>query len=292
MNREYVIITDPCCDLPEDYLTQNGLVLLPMPYTIESKTYTGEGNDRLTPKDFYAKMRAGNMPITAQVTPEKAMVVFEGYLKQGIDVLCIAFSSALSGTYNSERLAAQELSEKYPDSKVYVVDSLCASLGEGLLIDYAVRMKLEGNDIDTVRDWLEENKGYICHNFTVDDLFHLHRGGRVSKAAAIFGSMLNVKPVLHVDDEGRLIPIAKVRGRKQSLNALVDNMEKQLGKFRGKNPRVFISHGDCEADAQYVADRVKERCGVESFLIKYIGPIIGAHSGPGTVALFFLGEER
>ena len=274
MNREYVIITDPCCDLPEEYLAANGLVLLPMPYTIESKTYTGEGGDRLSPKDFYAKMRAGNMPITAQVTPERATSVFEEYLKQGIDVLCIAFSSALSGTYNSERFAAQELAEKYPDSKIYVVDSLCASLG------------------DAVHTWLAENKGFVCHNFTVDDLFHLHRGGRVSKAAAIFGSMLNVKPVLHVDDEGRLIPIAKVRGRKQSLNALVDNMEKQLGSFQGKNPRVFISHGDCEEDAQYVADRVKERCGVQAFLINYIGPVIGAPAGPGTVGLFFLGDER
>lgn len=292
MDREFVIITDPCCDLPEDYLAENGLVVLPMPYTIESKTYTGEADNRLTPKEFYAKMRAGNMPITAQVTPEKATVVFEEYLQKGYDILCIAFSSALSGTYNSDRFAAQELQEKYPEQKLYVVDSLCASLGEGLLIDYAVRMKKEGGDIDTIRDWVENNKLHLCHNFTVDDLFHLHRGGRVSKAAAIFGSMLSVKPVLHVDNEGRLIPIAKVRGRKQSLNALVDNMEKQVGSFRGKNPRVFISHGDCEADAQYVADEVKARFGIDSFLIHYVGPVIGAHSGPGTVALFFLGDER
>ena len=204
----------------------------------------------------------------------------------------IAFSSGLSGTYNSCRLAAMNLAEKYPDNKIIVIDSLCASMGEGLFVHKAVMMKEEGKSIDEIAAWLEENKLHVVHNFTVDDLFHLYRGGRVSKTAAVVGSMINLKPILHVDNEGHLIPLSKVRGRKKSLIALVDSMEKQIGAWRDKNDIVFISHGDSLEDAQFVAELIKKRLGIENFLINHIGPTIGAHSGPGTIALFYMGDYR
>ena len=190
------------------------------------------------------------------------------------------------------RLAAEELKEEYPDRKISVVDSLCASLGEGLFVYKAVQMKEAGASMEEVAAWLEEHKQNFCHVFTVDDLFHLYRGGRVSKAAAIVGTMINLKPLLHVDDEGHLIPLSKVRGRKKSLATLVSMMEERIGSWKDKNDIIFISHGDCEEDAQYVAKLVREKFGYESFLINTIGATIGTHSGPGTVALFFMGEYR
>ena len=207
-------------------------------------------------------------------------------------MLHLAFSSGLSGSYNSVRLAAEELKEEYPDRKIIVVDSLCASLGEGLFVYKAVQMKEAGASMEEVAAWLEEHKQNFCHVFTVDDLFHLYRGGRVSKAAAIVGTMINLKPLLHVDDEGHLIPLSKVRGRKKSLATLVSMMEERIGSWKDKNDIIFISHGDCEEDAQYVAKLVREKFGYESFLINTIGATIGTHSGPGTVALFFMGEYR
>ena len=205
-------------------------------------------------------------------------------------MLCIAFSSGLSGTYHSICLAAEELREKYPEATISVVDSLCASMGEGLLIHKAAMLKEAGKSLQEVTQWLEENKLHLCHNFTVDDLFFLHRGGRVSKTTAIVGSALGIKPVLHVDNEGKLVPVGKVRGRKQSLIALVDRMVKQVQGV--ENDIVFISHGDCLEDAEFVRDQIKERLGIQNFMINYIGPTIGSHSGPGTVALFFMGQSR
>ena len=188
--------------------------------------------------------------------------------------------------------AIMNLAEKYPDNKIIVIDSLCASMGEGLFVHKAVMMKEEGKSIDEIAAWLEENKLHVVHNFTVDDLFHLYRGGRVSKTAAVVGSMINLKPILHVDNEGHLIPLSKVRGRKKSLIALVDSMQKQIGAWRDKNDIVFISHGDSLEDAQFVAELIKKRLGIENFLINHIGPTIGAHSGPGTIALFYMGDYR
>ena len=239
-------------------------------------------------------MRAGSMPTTAQVNPEQAKEAFKKCLEQGKDVLYIAFSSGLSGTYGSAVIAARELEEdkEYPGRKVIVLDSLSASLGEGLLVHKAVMLKEAGKSMEETADWVEKNKLHLCHNFTVDDLFHLHRGGRVSKATAILGTMINIKPVLHVDDEGHLIAIGKVRGRKKSLSALVDRMAEQIRGYEEQNDVVFISHGDCGEDAEYVKKLVQERFGVESFIINHVGPTIGAHSGPGTLALFFVGNPR
>mgnify|MGYP002772328106 CR=1 FL=1 len=289
--RKYIITTDTTADLPESYIQEMGLGLMSLSYTIDGETY--ERGHELPVKDFYAKMRAGSLPTTAQVNPEGAKEVFLDMMKQyDADVLHIAFSSGLSGSFNSARIGAEELAEEYTEHTVTVIDSLCASLGEGLLVHKALKNQQSGMSLEENVQWLEDNKLHLVHNFTVDDLFHLHRGGRVSKTAAVIGTMINLKPILHVDNEGHLIPVSKVRGRKKSLIALVDSMEKQIGSYRDQNDIVFISHGDCEEEARFVADLVKQRFGIESFLINHVGPTIGAHSGPGTMALFYMGEYR
>ena len=288
--REFVITVNSTVDLPLSWLEERNVPVIPLKYTIDGETYTDMYG--LSAKEFFAKLREGKMATTSQINPAEAKAALEPFLKEGKDVLHLAFSSGLSGSYNSVRLAAEELKEEYPDRKILVVDSLCASLGEGLFVYKAVQMKEAGASVDEVAAWLEEHKQNFCHVFTVDDLFHLYRGGRVSKAAAIVGTMINLKPLLHVDDEGHLIPLSKVRGRKKSLATLVSMMEERIGSWKDKNDIIFISHGDCEEDAQYVAKLVREKFGYESFLINTIGATIGTHSGPGTVALFFMGEYR
>lgn len=289
--KNFIITTDTTCDLPADYVKEHHLGMISLTYTIDGNTYTWE--NPLPVKDFYDCMRNGSLPTTSQANPREAEQLFETIIKeQDADILHIAFSSGLSGSYNSSRIAAGELSEKYPEHKIIVIDSLCASLGEGLLVHKAVTMKENGSSLEEVAAWLEENKLHLVHNFTVDDLFHLYRGGRVSKTAAFVGTMINLKPILHVDDEGHLIPLSKVRGRKKSMLALVDAMEKQIGSWRNKNDIIFISHGDCEEEAQFVADQIKKRMGYDSYLINYVGPTIGAHTGPGVIALFYMGDYR
>ncbi len=286
----YVIMTDINADLPEEYIREHGLEVLSLSYMIDGETY--DRNHPLEVGEFYKRMRNGSMPTTSQVNPDQAKKAFTACLKQGKDVLYIAFSSALSGTYNSGRIAAEEIKEEglFPDRKLIVLDSLSASLGQGLLVHKAVQLKEAGKSLEETVSWVEENKLNLCHIFTVDDLFHLHRGGRVSKATAVLGTMINIKPILHVDEEGRLTPIGKVRGRRKSLSALADRMGEQIKGF--ENPEVFISHGDCLEDAEYVEKLVRERFGVENFVINHVGPTIGAHSGPGTMALFFMGNQR
>lgn len=289
--KNFIITTDTTSDLPADYVKEHQLGMMSLTYTIEGNTYNWE--HPLPVGEFYRMMRNGSLPTTSQVNPEEAGEIFEHILKDSdADILHIAFSSGLSGSCNSSRIAAEELSEKYPDRKIIVIDSLCASLGEGLLVHKAVTMKEAGKSLEETAAWLEEHKLNLVHNFTVDDLYHLYRGGRVSKTAAFVGTMINLKPILHVDNEGHLIPLSKVRGRKKSLIALVDSMEKQLGSWKDKNDMIFISHGDALEDAQFVADLIKQRLGYNSFLINYVGSTIGAHSGPGTIALFYMGEHR
>lgn len=287
----YVITTDSTTDLPEKYYQEHGLKVLSLSYILDGETYC-RGQKELTSKEFYDKMRNGSMPTTSQINPQAAKEEFEPILREGNDILHIAFSSGLSGSYNSARIAGEELMEEYPQRKVIIVDSLCASLGEGLLLHKALEKKAQGLSIEETAKWCEEHKLNIVHSFTVDDLFHLYRGGRVSKTAAFLGTMLNLKPVLHVDDEGHLIPLSKVRGRKKSLQALVKAMEEQQGSYLGKNDVVFISHGDCLEDAEYVKSLVEEKFGIHSFIINPVGAVIGSHSGPGTLALFFMGDRR
>ncbi len=288
--KKYLITTDTTCDLPKEYLNEHNIGMLPLYYSINETVY-GEEN-QLSPRDFYNMMRNGAMPTTMAVNPDLARKFFTELLADGYDILHLAFSSALSGSCSVAATVARELSDEYPESKLVVIDSLCASLGEGLLVHKAVQMKENGKSIDEAVGWLENNKLNLCHMFTVDDLFHLHRGGRVSKAAAIIGTLINVKPVLHVDNEGRLIPLNNVRGRKKALISLVDQMESRIKEYSYQNDIIFISHGDCLEDAEYVAGLVKERFGIQDSLIHYVSPTIGAHSGPGTVALFFMGKER
>lgn len=288
--NNYVITTDNNADLPEEFYKEHQIGCTYFSYTLDGKEYTKE--NFLPVEEFYSKMRAGSMPTTSQVNPERVRALFEPYLKEGKDILHIAFSSGLSGTFNSCRIAAQELMEEYPERKIRVVDSLAASLGQGLLVYLAQRRKEEGADFDSVAQWTEEHKKNIVHLFTVDDLNHLYRGGRVSRTTAILGGMLNIKPILHVDDEGKLIPIGKVRGRKKSLLELVTLMDTKIGSYEKSCDTIFISHGDCREEAEFLAAKVKEKYHITTELINDVGAVIGAHSGPGTMALFFVGDVR
>ena len=288
--RDYVITTDNNSDLPESYYTEHGVGCTYLSYTRDGQHYRHE--NFLPVKEFYDRMRKGSMPTTAQVNPEDARALIEPYLKAEKDVLHIAFSSGLSGSYNSARIAGEELQEEYPDRKIVVIDSLAASLGQGLLVYLAQKKKEEGKTMDEVAQWVMEHRLNMVHTFTVDDLNHIYRGGSVSNTTAVVGGVLNIKPVLHVDDEGKLIPVGKVRGRKKSLLALVDMMEEKLGNYKNSCDTIFISHGDCEQDAQFVVDKIKEKYPIKTVLMNHVGATIGAHSGPGTVALFFVGENR
>lgn len=290
MYDTYVITTESTSDLPASYCEENQVSVIYMGYTLDGKTYSGAPDDRLPTGEFYQTMKSGSMPTTFQVTPAEATAFFEAFLRKGVSVLHIGFSSGLSGSCQSEQLAAAQLNEKYQDARVIVVDSLCASMGEGLLTHEAVQLKKKGLTLEENAKQIEATVQHICHMFTVDDLNHLHRGGRVSKATAILGTALGIKPVLHVDEAGHLVPVSKVRGRKQSLAALVDYMEKTQTLNAGD--AVFISHGNCPEDAQFVQELVEKKFDVKTFLIHDIGPVIGTHSGPGTVALFYRGKTR
>ncbi len=287
----YRIVTDSTTDLTPELIQELDVQVIPLCYMMGGKTYHNiPGGGEMTDKEFYAKLRAGSMSTTTQVNSEEFLHVFTPLLEAGQDVLYIAFSSGLSGTYQSAVLAREELKQRFPDRRLEVFDSLCASMGEGLLVYHAAKLRQAGKSLDEVLAWLKENVLNLCHWFTVDDLNHLKRGGRVSTATALVGTMLGIKPVLHVDDEGHLIPVSKVRGRKQSLDALVRRMEDTV--LDPADQMVFISHGDCLEDAQYVERQIREKLGVQQVKLGFIGPVIGAHSGPGTVALFFLGKER
>ena len=287
----FVILTDSSADLGDDLVRQLDVQVLPLSFTLEQQTYHNYPDNReMEPHAFYQKLRDGAVATTSAVNVSQYTEFLEPLLQAGRDVLILAFSSGLSATYNSSVIAVQELAEKYPERKLYTVDTLCASLGQGLLVYLATRERDSGKTIEEVRDWAEANKLSICHQFTVDDLHFLKRGGRISATTAVVGSMLQIKPVLHVDNEGHLINIAKARGRQASLKALVDKMEKTA--IDPAHQTVFISHGDCLEDAQMVADLVKERLGVPEVYLNPIGPVIGAHAGPGTVALFYVGTER
>ncbi len=288
---DYIIITDSSCDLPDNLVKALELEVLPLSFIMDGKTYRNWPDNReMSPDQFYGKEREGLMATTNAVNVGEAADAIEAVLKQGKDALILAFSSGLSTTCNSFQIAAQELAEQYPDRKIYVVDTLCASLGQGMFVYQAAKLRQEGKTMEEVRDWAEETKLRQCHYFTVDDLFFLKKGGRVSAATAVVGTMLQIKPVLHVDNEGHLINVAKARGRKASLTALVDKVG-ELAEDPASQT-MFISNSDCLKDAQFVADEIKKRYGVKEIIINSIGPVIGAHTGPGCVALFFMGKHR
>lgn len=286
--RDYIITVNSTIDLPKEWLQERSIPVIPLSYTIDGETY--RDMEGLTSKEFFQKLREGKMSVTSQVNPEEAKESLEPFLKEGKDILHLGFSSGLSGTYNSMKLAAEELMEIYPDAKVIAIDTLCACMGEGLLLYKVLELKAQGKTLEEIAAWVEENKLHICHNVTVDDLNHLHRGGRVSKATAIVGTMVKIKPIIHVDNDGKLNVIAKERGRKKSLNTIVDMAVKQAGNWN--NDVVTVTHGDCLVEAEYVADLARERLGAKEVIINNIGTVIGSHTGPGVVAVFFMGEER
>jgi len=284
----YRIITDTCCDFPASTYQELGLGVVNL-----TVNFRGESCDTYTEawlKDMYAGLRAGEKASTSAVNPEGWADVIRPALEEGLDALVLAFSSGLSTTYQSAVIAANELMEAYPQRKIFVVDTLCASMGQGLFVWYACRKRDDGMSLEALYDWCQEWKYKLCHWFTVDDLMYLKRGGRVSAATALVGTMLQIKPILHVDDEGHLINVSKARGRKASIDALAAKVG-QSG-IPGANDIAFISHGDCIEDAKYLETVLKEKYGVKEVIISYVGGVIGSHSGPGTLALFFLGEKR
>lgn len=284
----YQIITDSGCDLPLAMRQQMNISMASLTLNFKGQELPDSVSDDL--RGFYEDLRAGEAASTSAVNPESWRSVIRPVLEAGEDALVITFSSGLSTTYQSAVIAAQELAEEYPQRTIRVVDSLCASLGQGLLLWYACQKRDAGMTLSDLAVWLEENRGNLCQWFTVDDLMYLKRGGRISGATALVGTMLGIKPVLHVDEAGRLINVGKVRGRKASIEALAEKM-KLLG-LPGENKTVFICHGDCLEDAHRLETILKEKCGVEEVFIGYTGAVIGSHSGPGTLALFFLGSKR
>ena len=285
----YVIITDSSCDFTPELVRETGVKVLPLTFLLDGHSYKNDPEGSDIPFDvFYAQLRNKKEVKTSAVNQEAFRVFMKTELEAGNDLIYIGFSSGLSATCSAGTIVARELSEEYPERKVYAVDSLCASLGQGLLIYLAAKKQQAGATIDEVRDYCEQIKLNVCHQFTVDDLMFLKRGGRVSAVTAVAGTMLSIKPVLHVDNDGHLINIAKARGRRASIHALFDKMK---ATFTGEYRDVFISHGDCIEDASYLASLIRDEYGIES-VIGYVGPVIGAHSGPGTLALFYIGSER
>ena len=284
----YRIITDTCCDYPDHMYDKLDLEVVPLSVLYKGQNYNSYTEEWL--KDLFDGLRAGAVAKTAAANPQDWTGGIEPVLKSGQDALVLTFTSGLSATYQSAVIAAEELQEKYPDRKVIVVDTLCASLGQGLLVWYACKKRDEGMGLEELAAWVEEHRMNLCHWVTVDDLMYLKRGGRISTTTALVGTMLQIKPIIHVDNAGKLISVGKARGRKAAIKAIADKMG-QTG-LPGKNDTVFICHGDCREDAEYLASLVKEQYGVKKVLIHYVGAVIGSHSGPGTLALFYLGSER
>ena len=284
----YRIITDTCCDLWPEFYERLNVDAQPLSVNFKGQVFNKYSESWL--KEFYDGLRAGELAQTTALNPQNWKDAIKPVLAAGEDVLVLTFSSGLSTTYQSAMIAADELREKYPERTVSVVDTLCASMGQGLFVYYACKKRDEGLSLEELTAWCENNKLNLCHWFTVDDLMYLKRGGRVSAATALVGTMLQIKPIMHVDNEGHLIKVGTARGRRASIDALAKKMA-ETG-LPGENSTVFISHGDCEADALYLAEKLKATCGVQEVITYYVGAVIGSHSGPGTLALFFLGDHR
>ena len=286
--KEFIIATDSTVDLPKAFLEENHVLTISLSYVMDGVTY--KDLDGLSHEEFFEKITNGSLPTTSQINPEEARKALEPVVKEGKEILYLGFSSGLSGSYNSVRMAAEDLMEDYPETKIVTIDSLCASMGEGLLLYKTLQLKEQGKNLDEIAEWVEANKLHICHNVTVDDLNHLHRGGRISKTTAVLGTMVKIKPIIHMDNEGKLVVIGKERGRKKSLLTLLDKMEKQMQGY--ENDVVMITHGDCIEDAKYVEEQIRERFGIENIIVNGIGSVIGSHTGAGGVAVFFMGSER
>ena len=287
----YILFTDSCVDLTADLAKEMELGVIPLAVNVEGKAYLNYLDEReITTKKFYDLLREHKLTSTSQVNSQQFIDEWTPLLEAGNDILYIGFSSALSGTFNGAMLARNELMETFPDRKLIVVDSACASMGQGLLVTYASRLKKSGKSIEEVASWVEENKTNISHLFTVGDLNHLKRGGRLSYSKALLGTILRVKPLLHVSLDGKLVQTGMTRGRKSSLDALVERMFATITNPKGQT--VYISHGDCLEDAEYVKKEIMNRMPIDDIKINYVGPVIGSHSGPGTLAIFYVGKDR
>ena len=287
--NNYIVYTDSGCDISPQLLAEWGVSWSSLTFRFEDEEIEYTSVD-MTVDHFYNRMRAGGIAKTSAINIGNFIDAFEPLLQQGKDILYIGFSSALSTTYNSAVIAARQLAVQYPEQRIITVDSLSASAGQGLLVYLANEKRKSGATLDEIAAYVEEIKRQICHWFTVDDLEYLKRGGRINPAVALVGNVLGIKPVLHVDNEGRLINISKIRGRKKSLAALAEKYAELASQ--PESGTVFISHSDCVEDAKTLASLLNEHHGVRVQLITNIGTVIGAHTGPGTVALFFVGRER
>ena len=289
--RDYIIVTDATSDIPNEMANELNVKVVPMSFSLGEKNYNHYPDYReLDIKTFYDKQRAGQTSLTTQINVAVYLDFFEEIIKSDKDVLYISFSSALSSTYQSSVLAAKELNEKYPDFKIITIDSKAATLGETLLVKLAAQKKSDGMNIEDLSKWVAENHLKVCHYFTVDDLNHLKRGGRMTAMTAFIGTALDIKPILHVNDEGKLIPLDKVRGRKKALKVLFNYLAELSENLEEQT--IFIGHGDCIEDARYLESLIKEVYKVKEVIIHPIGPIIGSHTGPGAITLFFLGKHR
>ncbi len=286
--NNYMITVNSTIDLPVEWLEERNIPVIPLKYTIEGETYVDMRG--LDSKEFFQKLRDGKMAVTSQVNPEDARQVLEPLLKEGNDILHLGFSSELSGTYNSMCIAAEELKEEYPERKILILDTKCACMGEGVLLYYVLKKKEEGASIEEAYAYAYELKEHIGHYVTVDDLNHLCRGGRISKTSAVLGSMVKIKPIITVNQEGKLEVVGKERGRKKSMNTIVDMAVERTGDYH--NEIVMITHGDCEDEAQYLAEIVREKMKVQNILINNIGTVVGGHTGPGVLAIFALADHK
>ncbi len=289
--RDYVIMTDSCCDLTDQMARELELEVLPLTMHMDGQDYPNDlAGTAISNQEFYKRIRAGKIATTSAVNVGQFQDAMRWVLESGRDIVCVCFSSALSTTYQSAVIAAEDLRAEFPEAEIHVVDSLSASLGQGLLLYLAVEQKRGGLTAAELAKWVEDNRLTVCHWFTVDDLNFLKRGGRVSATTALLGTMLSIKPIMHTSDEGKLVPVSKARGRKAAIAALLDKIE-ALG-IHPEKQTMFICHADCEEDAKAVAQTIQDRFGTPTVHINYIGPVIGSHTGPNTMGIFFVGTQR
>lgn len=289
--RDYVIMTDSCCDLTDRMARELELEILPLTMHMDGQDYPNDlAGTAISNQEFYKRIRAGKLATTSAVNVGQFQDAMRRVLESGRDIVCVCFSSALSTTYQSAVIAAEDLRAEFPEAEIHVVDSLSASLGQGLLLYLAVEQKRKGLTAAELAKWVEDNRLTVCHWFTVDDLNFLKRGGRVSATTALLGTMLSIKPIMHTSDEGKLVPVSKARGRKAAIAALLDKIE-ALG-IHPEKQTMFICHADCEEDAKAVAKTIQDRFGTPTVHINYIGPVIGSHTGPNTMGIFFVGTQR
>lgn len=285
-----IIFTDSCCDLPIKFVKENNIEVMELRVNLKGEDIPDDLGESINYKDFYKLIRNGEIPTTSQVNIGEFQEKFEKYVNEGYSIIYIGFSSALSGCINSARLAAENIKLDNENADIRIIDSKSASMGLGLLVFYAAKMLKEGKSRDQIVNWIEENKLRVNHWFTVDDLNHLKRGGRISNSVAIVGRMLSIKPIMHVDNEGRLIPVYKVKGRKKSIKVLQEKIAEKI--VNPEEQTIFISHGDCLEEAEHLKELITSEIKVKDVIINNIGPVIGSHAGPGTIALFFIGDSR